>query len=190
MTSEMSEAVALTGLLAGREREGSDGWCPLERALGVVGTRSAMLLVREGFYGGRRFDELARRAGITETVTANRLRALVDIGVFARVPYREAGQRTRHEYVLTDMGRALFPVLASLMNWGDSYLADASGGITWTHTGCGAEVAPRVRCAEGHDVAIGETSAVATITTRRPGQGPDRNPAGGGARQEERQGES
>ncbi|MFE4368311.1 winged helix-turn-helix transcriptional regulator [Streptomyces sp. NPDC056835] len=190
MMSETSDAVTPTGLLADREREGSGGWCPLERALGVVGTRSAMLLVREGFYGARRFDQLARRAGITETVTAKRLRALVGIGVFERVPYREAGQRTRHEYVLTDMGRALFPVLASLMNWGDSYLADASGGISWTHSGCGAGIEPRVRCAEGHDVAIGETSAVATIATRRPDRAADRKPARDEAGREERQGES
>src|SRR3954462_5285654 len=78
--------------------------CSIDRALNVVGTRSALLLMREAYYGTRRFDDFAERVGITEAVAASRLRELVDAGLLERRPYREAGQRTRHEYVLTPMG--------------------------------------------------------------------------------------
>lgn len=58
-------------------------------------------MLREAFYGTRRFDELARRVGITDAAAATRLRQLVDRGLLERRPYREPGQRTRQEYRLT-----------------------------------------------------------------------------------------
>src|SRR3954447_23758164 len=96
--------VLLQGRLADR-----GGWratrCSIDRALSVVGTRSALLLMREGFYGTRRFDDFADRVGITQAGAASRLRELVAAGLLERRPYREPGQRTRDEYVLTEMGR-------------------------------------------------------------------------------------
>jgi DNA-binding HxlR family transcriptional regulator len=161
---ELSDVITLAGRFADRDRWTAEGWCSIERALGLIGTRSAMVLMREAFYGGRRFDELTRRAGITEAVAAKRLKQLVAGGVLRRVPYQEAGSRTRHEYELTDRGRALFPVLVALMDWGD-VLDDGPGGIELIHDGCGAPIEPQVRCAEGHDVPLAET--VARIA-RRP----------------------
>jgi len=94
------EVARLEGVLAQR-----DTWtaaqCSIDRAMRAIGNRSTLLLLREAFYGARRFDEFARRVGITEAVAAARLRELVDIGVFERQPYQEPGQRTRHEYRLT-----------------------------------------------------------------------------------------
>src|SRR6266568_2527399 len=85
-----------------------DSWdmtrCSVARALGVVGTRSAMLIMREAFYGARRFDEFARRVGVTDAVAAERLRELVAAGLLEKRPYKEPGQRTREEYRLTTMG--------------------------------------------------------------------------------------
>jgi DNA-binding HxlR family transcriptional regulator len=99
----------LEGVLAQR-----DTWvaaqCSIDRAMRAIGNRSTLLLLREAFYGARRFDEFARRVGITEAVAAARLKELVAVGVFERQPYQEPGQRTRHEYVLTDTGRDLLPV--------------------------------------------------------------------------------
>jgi DNA-binding HxlR family transcriptional regulator len=63
-------------------------------------------------------------------------------------PYRQPGQRTRHEYVLTARGRDLFPVLLSLIQFGTS-LEGAAGTIEIIHDGCGAPVLPRVRCEAG-----------------------------------------
>jgi DNA-binding HxlR family transcriptional regulator len=136
-----------------------DAWdagnCSLARALGVVGTRSSLLLLREAFFGTRRFDDFRRRAGVTEAVAAARLRELVETGLLARHPYREPGQRTRQEYVLTPMGRDLFPALVALMQWGDRHLADPGGApVRLRHTGCDAEVHTEVRCAHDHLVPL------------------------------------
>src|SRR6478609_8756858 len=152
-----SGTVALEGPLSDRSTWSARGRCSIGRAMQVIGTRSAMLLMREAFYGTRRFDDFATRVGITEAVAAKRLRELVDAGLLVRTPYQEPGQRTRHEYVLTDMGRDLAPAALALMQWGDTYLADEPGGpLALTHDGCGATVAVDVRCTEGHEVPLEE----------------------------------
>lgn len=124
----------------------------MEYALQFIGTHSAMVLLREVFWGGRRFDELARRAGVTEQIAAKRLRQLVDAGLLEKQPYREPGQRTRYEYVLTDRGRDLFPVLISLIEFGRMLRAES--GMELVHEGCDAPVVPQVRCNAGHDVSL------------------------------------
>lgn len=133
------------------------GWCHMEQALELVGTRSAMALLREMYYGARRFDELARHTGLTEAVTAQRLKRLVDAGLLGRQPYQEPGRRTRYEYVLTDLGRSLFPVFVALMEWG-ARLGN-EGGVELLHADCGSPVGAVVRCAEGHDVGLPDTVA-------------------------------
>ncbi|MFH9860298.1 winged helix-turn-helix transcriptional regulator [Streptomyces sp. NPDC017202] len=148
-----------TGEFADRDAFTVAGWCAMERSLEVIGTRSAMMLVREAFYGGRRFDDLVRRTGLAETVAAKRLRQLVADGLMERSPYREPGARTRYEYVLTDRGRALFPLFVSLMRWGRTTEEGVHGGVELAHAGCGAPLVPAVRCEAGHDVPIGETEA-------------------------------
>jgi DNA-binding HxlR family transcriptional regulator len=146
------------GEFADRDAWTATGWCAVERSLELIGTRSAMMLVREAFYGGRRFDDLVRRTGLAETVAARRLRQLVADGLMERRPYREPGARTRHEYVLTDRGRALFPLFVALLRWGRSVDGE-QGGVDLVHADCGALLVPAVRCAAGHDVTIGETVA-------------------------------
>jgi DNA-binding HxlR family transcriptional regulator len=140
--------------------------CSIDKALGVVGTRSALLLMREAFYGTRRFDDFADRVGITEAVAATRLKELVEAGLLARRPYREPGQRTRYEYVLTEMGRDLAPAALALMQWGDRYLTGESGGpLELTHARCDAPVHVEVRCDHGHEVELGDV--VVRPTQRR-----------------------
>jgi DNA-binding HxlR family transcriptional regulator len=163
-------AAQLEGSMADREGWYADGSCTIGRALDVVGTRSAMLLMREAYYGTTRFDDFARRVGITEAVAATRLKELVTAGLLTRQPYREPGQRTRQEYRLTDMGRDLLPVALSLMQWGDRYLTGSGRGpVRIGHADCGAEVGVEIRCAEGHVVPLEEMTA-----SFRPRQ----NPAG------------
>jgi DNA-binding HxlR family transcriptional regulator len=161
------EPAHLEGALADR-----DAWtaerCSVDRALGVVGTRSAMLIMREAYYGAHKFDEFARRVGITDAVTATRLKHLCTAGLLRREPYQEPGQRTRDEYHLTAMGRDLVPALLALMQWGDQYLSGASGGpLAVRHTGCGADAQVRVTCTEGHDVRLSELSISAARSRRR-----------------------
>jgi DNA-binding HxlR family transcriptional regulator len=149
-----------------------DGWvprnCSIGRALDVIGTRSALLILREAFYGVKRFDDFVRRLEMTEAVISARLRELVDVGVLEKVPYREPGQRARSEYALTQMGLDLLPSLLALMRWGDTYLADRGGPIALNHLGCGAPVEVRVVCDEGHDVGLGELTMSSRSRQARP----------------------
>ncbi|MDQ6820754.1 MAG: helix-turn-helix transcriptional regulator [Actinomycetota bacterium] len=145
----MESIVRLTGRLDPRS-----GWtadrCTIAKAMDVVGTRSALLLLREAFYGTTRFHEFAERVGISEPVAAARLNELVDHGLLERVPYREPGKRTRHGYQLTEKGRDFFPALVALKQWGDRWLAPEGGPVELIHRGCGATVQAELRCSAGH----------------------------------------
>jgi DNA-binding HxlR family transcriptional regulator len=126
--------------------------CPMARTLDVVGTRSAFLILREALYGSTRFEQFVELAGISEPVAAARLRELTADGLLEKVPYREPGQRTRHEYRLTDKGADLLPALASIMAWGDRWLFPDRARVHLTHEGCGGEVGVALTCAAGHEV--------------------------------------
>ncbi|OMC22861.1 winged helix-turn-helix transcriptional regulator [Mycobacterium colombiense] len=139
----------LQGPLADRDAWSAVGECAIEKTMAVVGTKSAMLIMREAYYGTTRFDDFARRVGITKAATSARLSELVELGLLRRQPYREAGQRSRDEYVLTDAGIAFMPVVWSLFEWGRHYLPGRNR-LRLTHLGCGAEVSVEIRCAEGH----------------------------------------
>ena len=150
------DAVRLTGVLADR-----DAWqathCSIGRAMEVVGTRSAMLILREAYYGTTRFDDFASRVGITEAVVSARLKDLTAAGIFERQPYKEPGKRTRHEYVLTEMGRDLLPAVLALMQWGDKYLHGGRGGpLNVADDSTGEPVTVDVRNQSGHVVPLGE----------------------------------
>src|SRR5690348_10784712 len=97
----MPHELRLTGRLEPRESWTADR-CTIAKALDVVTTRSAFLILREAFYGTTRFDDFAQRVGISEPATAARLRELVDQGLLEREDYREPGQRTRQRYKLTE----------------------------------------------------------------------------------------
>jgi DNA-binding HxlR family transcriptional regulator len=150
-----TSAVRLTGALDPRE-----GWqaerCTIAKSLEILSTRSALLILREAFYGTTRFDDFAERVGISEPVTAARLRELVDEGLLEREDYREPGKRTRQQYRLTEKGADLFPVLVALMQWGDRWLDERGGPVELIHRDCGETVGVEVRCAAGHQVDTSE----------------------------------
>ena len=131
--------------------------CPISRALSVVGNRSVLLIMREAYYGTTRFDDFARRVGVAESIAAARLRELVDAGLLDRRPYQEPGQRTRYEYVLTEAGQDLLPVVVALGRWGSRHrpLEDPAP-TTFRHATCGSVVRVEVRCEEDHRVPLDE----------------------------------
>lgn len=145
-------AMKLQGPLADRSAWEAGERCSISRAMEVVGTRSAMLLLREAYFGTTRFDDFARRVGITDAVASARLKELVDAGLLVKSPYREPGQRTRYEYVLTDMGRGLLPAVVALMQWGNKYLQDDGGPLQLVEDETGAPVSVRVTTDAGDDV--------------------------------------
>jgi DNA-binding HxlR family transcriptional regulator len=142
--------IRMTGPLEPRDAWEADR-CPMAAALDVVRTKSAFLVLREAFYGATRFDEFAARTALSDPVVSARLRELVEAGLLERAGYREAGQRARQGYRLTEMGAELLPVLAGLMHWGDRWLETGSG-VEVRHRGCGAPVAAELRCEAGHAV--------------------------------------
>jgi DNA-binding HxlR family transcriptional regulator len=170
-------AVRLTGSLSPRA-----GWqatmCSMARALDVVSSKSALLILREAFYGTARFDDFAERAGISEPVAATRLRELVEAGLLAREPYREPGQRTRMAYRLTDKGAELLPVLVALMQWGDRWLQPDGPPVLLRHADCGEIVRAELRCAAGHQATAEELDL--TVGPGRAGNGITANGAGQG----------
>lgn len=151
----MEHVLGLSGALDPREGWSADT-CTIAKALDVVSTRSAFLILREAFYGTTRFDDFAERVGISEPVAANRLRELVEQGLLEREDYRDPGQRTRQRYRLTEKGADLFPALVALMQWGNRWLDDDGGPVELRHRGCGRPVGVELRCAGDHRVGVDE----------------------------------
>ena len=160
----MPNPLRLTGQLDPRGAWTADR-CTIAKALEVVSTRSALLIMREAFYGTTRFDDFAERVGLSEPATAARLRELVEEGLLEREEYREPGQRTRQQYRLTAKGADLFPVLAALMQWGDRWLDDRGGPVELRHRDCGEPVVLSLHCAAGHEV---DTDEIDVARRRRP----------------------
>jgi DNA-binding HxlR family transcriptional regulator len=147
-------SLTLAPPLADRTKWRADA-CSIGKAMEVVGTRSAMLLLREAFYGTTRFDDFVTRVGITEAVAAGRLKALVELGLFDKQPYRDPGRRTRQEYVLTEMGRDLLPAVLALMQWGDQHLQGGRGPVRVVEEATGSEVHVRICGPDGDPVSDG-----------------------------------
>lgn len=127
--------------------------CSIARTMRLIGQPWTMLVLRDLFNGMRRFDELAEHLGIARNVLTRRLATLVDAGLVTRRPYREAGQRARQEYRLTQAGRDLRPVLIAVMAYGDEHLAGPDGPpVRLEHADCGAPVTVHLQCADGHQI--------------------------------------
>ena len=125
--------------------------CAIGAAVEIIGERSTFLVLREAFNGVRRFDDMQRRTGIPRQVLSSRLARLVDEGLLRKVPYQEAGQRSRDEYRLTGKGLDLYPVLVALMEWGDRYESGPDGPpVLLRHRDCGEPVRLQLACRAGH----------------------------------------
>jgi DNA-binding HxlR family transcriptional regulator len=129
-----------------REFEGQN--CSIARALAVVGERWTLLILREVMLGRRRYEEIRRHTGVATNILADRLETLVAHGVLER---RAAGGAD--EYVATEKGLALTPVLLGLMEWGDRYEDPSGAGPprVAVHTRCGHEAHPVLTCAHCGD---------------------------------------
>jgi len=121
--------------------------CSVAQALSVVGDRWTMLVLKEAFMRVRRFEDFLDRTGAPRPVLADRLKTLVDNGVLERRRYSE--RPDRFEYRLTEKGRDLWPVVVSLLRWGDKWMTGSEGPpVEVTHKGCGHAVHPELACPE------------------------------------------
>ncbi|MGC4010821.1 MAG: helix-turn-helix domain-containing protein [Pseudomonas sp.] len=98
--------------------------CPVAQALDLIGDSWNVLILREAFYGSTRFDQFLARLGIASNVLTRRLRTLVDSGLLQRSQYND--HPPRYEYLLTERGRDLRPVLLTLLQWGKRHAGMAS----------------------------------------------------------------
>jgi DNA-binding HxlR family transcriptional regulator len=117
-----------------------DRECPLSTALGHVGEWWTLLILHDVFDGYRRFDEFQANLKISSSMLTSRLRTLVEHGLLERRPYQD--RPVRHEYVLTDLGRSLRPVLVALAAWGNSRLDPDDRSMILVDAATGDEVEP------------------------------------------------
>ena len=120
--------------------------CSVARTMDLLGDWWTPLVLREAFYGIRRFDEIQQALGIARNTLADRLRRLVEEGLLEKRPYQR--DPVRYDYVLTEKGRDFFGVIAAMSRWGDRWLADEAGPpVTFHHRTCGHDTHAEVVCA-------------------------------------------
>ena len=119
--------------------------CSVARSLEVIGEWWTLLIVRDAFFGVTRFEAFQERLGIARNVLATRLDTLVEHGVLERRPYDEG--RSRYDYVLTEKGKALWPVLVTLRQWGDEWVVgEGNQPVAMVHTSCGEQTTAFLAC--------------------------------------------
>jgi DNA-binding HxlR family transcriptional regulator len=118
--------------------------CSVAGSLELVGERWTLLIVRDAFMGVRRFEDFQRRTGAARNVLSDRLNRLVEEGVFRRVAYQE--HPVRYEYRLTEKGIDLWPVIVSLLQWGDRYIYPGRAPVLLVHKNCGGAVSDHRMC--------------------------------------------
>lgn len=147
--------------------------CSVARSLEVLGEWWTLLIIRDAFFGVRRFEDFVADLRISRNVLTDRLATLVEHDILERRRYQE--RPDRFEYRLTDKGRDLFPVVVALMEWGDKWMSGpAVGGapLVMSHTTCGHHITPAHRC--GH---CGEPLVASEVTAEAgPGSAPGAQP--------------
>jgi len=143
--------------------------CSLARALEIVGERWTLLIVRDAFFGVRRFGDFAVHLNIPRAVLSARLGSLTEAGVLSG----EAGAHGHTEYVLTAKGRTLWPVIRGLLDWGDEHYSAGGPRRVFQHAADSGMVA-----ADGTCTACGSAVPVDDLVLA-PGPGLTQRPAGG-----------
>jgi DNA-binding HxlR family transcriptional regulator len=132
----------------------------------VLTDRWTFLILREAFFGVRRYGQMQRNLGIARNVLADRLRQLVADGMLDRVRYRT--DPDWYEYRLTDRALDLYPVIVGLMRWADKHLAGKEDiiDVQLVHRTCGQPTEPYLACSSCHEAVTGR-DIDATVTLPR-----------------------
>jgi len=121
----------------------------------ATGDRWTLLILREAFFGVRRFVDIQRNLGIARTQLSERLCRLVDQGVLERVEYQT--NPVRHDYRLTPIGLDLYPLIVAMLRFGETWLIDHPT-VRLTHRDCGGDVELELRCAACHQPVTARTA--------------------------------
>ena len=116
----------------------------VSRALEIIGDKWSFMVVREGFFGNRRYDKILTELAIAPNILTDRLNRLVASGVLYRKQYQSLPDR--YEYLLTDMGRDLYGPFIAMLRWGDRWLSKGKPPLILTHLKCGHDFEPSVDC--------------------------------------------
>jgi len=125
--------------------------CSLLHALEIVGDKWAIPILREAFFGLRRFSDFQHSLGCARNLLSTRLSNLVAEGLLEIQSYQVPGQRKRNEYRITEKGRELLPVLIALLQWGDRWAVDPAGPpVLLKHRNCDGKLHVAITCEHGH----------------------------------------
>ena len=150
--------------MLGKTYESMAKVCSAARALELVGERWSLLIIRDALHAGAtRFNDF-RRLGIAPNILKARLDGFVDAGIMERRTYSRKPEH--HEYLLTDKGRDLAPVIVALTAWGDHWASPDGPLLLYTHSVCGNEITQQTICA----TCGGQIRDPAEVETR-PGPG-------------------
>jgi DNA-binding HxlR family transcriptional regulator len=139
--------VAWNGGLQLQWSELEDQACSVARTISVIGDRWTIMILRDCFLRVRRFDDFQERLGIGRPILADRLKKLVDAFVLTKVAYQT--NPTRYEYRLTPKGLDLYPVIMSIVHWGDVHMAGKKGRpLLHHHLKCDHQFDPVMVCSE------------------------------------------
>ncbi|WP_085581194.1 MULTISPECIES: helix-turn-helix domain-containing protein [unclassified Pseudomonas] len=103
-----------------RQQQLAQSECPVARTLEAIGDRWVLMIIRDAFDDVRRFTEFQKRLGLARNILTVKLKMLVELGVFEVQPASDGS--AYKEYVLTEMGRSVFPIVVSLRQWGERFL--------------------------------------------------------------------
>lgn len=135
--------------------------CSIARSLSVIGDSWTAMIIRNAFLGVRKFEDFQKSLGVTRHVLSDRLKLLVEHEVLMKVPYSDT--KKRFEYRLTPKGKDLYPVLLSLMKWGDRWMDLGLGApVEYTHKVCGHKFTPVLVCSECNKLLLSK-DVIATL---------------------------
>lgn len=123
----------------------SDMPCSVARTLDIIGEWWTLLILRDVFYGVRRFEGLRTHLGVSRKVLTSRLGRLTDEQILRKSLYQN--QPPRFEYRLTKKGLELLPILLTIMDWGDKWMAEPDKTpVVFVHKNCGEKISPKLVC--------------------------------------------
>jgi DNA-binding HxlR family transcriptional regulator len=124
----------------GKDYDGQE--CALASTLEVLGERWTLLIVRDAFFGVRRYSDWVARLDIPRAVLSDRLRGLVEHGILVKC--EDSDHAGRHVYELTPEGEELWPALHALITWGARHRRPSTN--TYRHAACETELGPGAAC--------------------------------------------